>query len=116
MVQYQLQGNGPDAEYEKEQHGSGLALQGAPGLTVRLGISGAKNAALPLQASCLMTDRPVQLDNMLALADTRLMADLLDHLGKQTSQNGDSWQMSGKVGSGLMHPMSLYRKCGRQFW
>ena len=75
-----------------------LSITGGTRLDGTIRISGAKNAALPLQASCLMTDRPVQLDNMPALADTRLMADLLEHLGKQTSQNGDSWQMSGKVG------------------
>ena len=75
-----------------------LSITGGNRLDGTIRISGAKNAALPLQASCLMTDRPVQLDNMPALADTRLMADLLDHLGKQTSQNGDSWLMSGKVG------------------
>ena len=74
-----------------------LSITGGNRLDGTIRISGAKNAALPLQASCLMTDRPVQLDNMPALADTRLMADLLEHLGKQTSQNGDSWQMSGKV-------------------
>ncbi len=38
-----------------------LSITGAPGLTGTIRISGAKNAALPLQASCLMTDRPVQL-------------------------------------------------------
>ena len=48
-----------------------LSITGGTRLDGTIRISGAKNAALPLQASCLMTDRPVQLDNMPALADTR---------------------------------------------
>jgi len=75
-----------------------LSITGGTPLDGTIRISGAKNAALPLLATSLMTDRPVQLDNMPALADTRLMADLLEHLGKQTIKNGDSWQLSGKVG------------------
>ena len=74
-----------------------LRIIGGASLEGNIRISGAKNAALPLLATALMTEKPVQFDNMPELADTRLMADLLVHLGKKTEKNGDSWSLSGKV-------------------
>ena len=74
-----------------------LRIIGGASLEGNIRISGAKNAALPLLATALMTEKPVQFDNMPELADTRLMADLLAHLGKKTEKNGDSWSLSGKV-------------------
>jgi len=76
-----------------------LRIIGGTSLEGNIMISGAKNAALPLLATALMTEKPVQFDNMPELADTRLMADLLAHLGKKTEKNGDSWSLSGKVAS-----------------
>ena len=76
-----------------------LRIIGGASLEGNIRISGAKNAALPLLATALMTEKPVQFDNMPELADTRLMADLLAHLGKKTEKNGDSWSLSGKVAS-----------------
>ena len=76
-----------------------LRIIGGTSLEGNIRISGAKNAALPLLATALMTEKPVQFDNMPELADTRLMADLLAHLGKKTEKNGDSWSLSGKVAS-----------------
>ena len=40
-------------------------------------ISGAKNATLPLMATCLLTDEPVRLDNVPDLADINTMTHLL---------------------------------------
>ena len=76
-----------------------LRIIGGTSLEGNIRISGAKNAALPLLATALMTEKPVQFDNMPELADTRLMADLLAHLGKKTEKNGDSWSLLGKVAS-----------------
>jgi len=76
-----------------------LRIIGGASLEGNIRISGAKNAALPLLATALMTEKPVQFDNMPELADTRLMADLLAHLGKKTEKNGDSWSLLGKVAS-----------------
>src|SRR5210317_1018613 len=76
-----------------------LRIIGGASLEGNIRISGAKNAALPLLATALMTDKPVLFDNMPELADTRLMADLLAHLGKMTDKNGDSWSLTGTVSS-----------------
>ena len=78
---------------------SSLRIIGGTPLDGKIKISGAKNAALPLLATALMTDKPVLFDNMPELADTRLMADLLAHLGKMTDKNGDSWSLTGTVSS-----------------
>ena len=53
----------------------GLPLRG----TVE--VSGAKNAALPLMAACLLTDEPMALDNLPDLADIGSMQRLLQALG-----------------------------------
>jgi UDP-N-acetylglucosamine 1-carboxyvinyltransferase len=56
----------------------GVPLQG----TIR--ISGAKNAALPLMAGCLLTDEALTLDNVPDVADTGSMRRLLQVLGAET--------------------------------
>ena len=53
-------------------------------------ISGAKNAALPLMAACLLTDEVLVLSNVPNLADVVYMADVLRQLGVAVA-----WQMSG---------------------
>jgi UDP-N-acetylglucosamine 1-carboxyvinyltransferase len=52
----------------------GQKLQG----TVR--VSGAKNAALPEMAACLLTDKPVELRNLPRVRDIQTMARLLAHM------------------------------------
>ncbi|NBX04451.1 MAG: UDP-N-acetylglucosamine 1-carboxyvinyltransferase, partial [Alphaproteobacteria bacterium] len=56
-------------------------------------ISGAKNAALPLMAACLLTDETLTLSNMPYLADIVTMANLL-------AQHGVALNMQGDAGSG----------------
>jgi UDP-N-acetylglucosamine 1-carboxyvinyltransferase len=46
-------------------------------------ISGAKNAALPLMAACLLTDEPLTLLNVPDLSDIESMAELLSQLGAE---------------------------------
>src|SRR5437588_12151180 len=53
-------------------------------------ISGAKNAALPLMAACLLTEEVLALSNVPNLADVVYMADVLRQLGVSVV-----WQMSG---------------------
>ncbi len=53
-------------------------------------IGGAKNAALPLMAACLLTDETLVLSNLPHLADISTMAHLLAELGVEISMNGDA--------------------------
>jgi len=56
-------------------------IEGGRRLSGRIRIEGAKNAALPLMAACLLTDQPVMLRNIRPLADIANMGRLLADLG-----------------------------------
>jgi len=58
-----------------------LHITGGTPLNGRIHVSGAKNSALKLMVTCLLTDQPVELTNMPNLADTRFLARLLETLG-----------------------------------
>ncbi|HWP83938.1 MAG TPA: UDP-N-acetylglucosamine 1-carboxyvinyltransferase [Terriglobia bacterium] len=63
---------------------------GAPlGGTVR--ISGAKNAALPCLAACLLTDQPVTLEGLPAVRDIRTTCHLLKTLGVEMDDGPEAW-------------------------
>jgi UDP-N-acetylglucosamine 1-carboxyvinyltransferase len=50
-----------------------LLINGGVPLSGRIDISGAKNAALPLMAACLLTDQPLELENVPDLVDVASM-------------------------------------------
>ncbi len=58
-----------------------ILIEGGVPLEGEVAISGAKNAALPLMAACLLTDEPLQLENVPDLADIASMQRLLQVLG-----------------------------------
>ena len=58
-----------------------IRIRGGARLRGEIPISGAKNAALKLMAACLLTDEPLTLTNVPALADVAFMADLLESFG-----------------------------------
>lgn len=58
-----------------------IAIRGGATLKGTIKISGAKNAALPLMAACLLTDKPLILTNMPDLSDITSMTELLSQLG-----------------------------------
>jgi UDP-N-acetylglucosamine 1-carboxyvinyltransferase len=51
-------------------------------------ISGAKNAALPLMAACLLTDQPVVLENVPKISDIDVMKKQLESYGVNVEQDG----------------------------
>jgi UDP-N-acetylglucosamine 1-carboxyvinyltransferase len=61
-----------------------LLINGGVPLQGRIEISGAKNAALPLMAACLLTDQPLELENVPNLADVASMWRLLQVLGVES--------------------------------
>ncbi|TWB42630.1 UDP-N-acetylglucosamine 1-carboxyvinyltransferase [Nitrospirillum pindoramense] len=58
-----------------------LRIRGGAPLNGSIRISGAKNAALPLMAACLLTEGTLTLDNLPHLADITTMANLLAQHG-----------------------------------
>ncbi|RMH43353.1 MAG: UDP-N-acetylglucosamine 1-carboxyvinyltransferase [Deltaproteobacteria bacterium] len=72
-----------------------IVVEGGRRLEGTVRVSGAKNAALPLMASTLLTGGPCALRNVPALDDVRTMAKLLRHLGCQVDADGpDGMQIS----------------------
>ncbi len=67
-----------------------LEIIGGERLEGRVPISGAKNAALPLMAATLLTDAPLRLTNVPALADIRSMAGLLQALGVEIAHDDEA--------------------------
>src|SRR5262245_2666284 len=68
-----------------------IKIIGGHKLKGQIPVSGAKNAALPLMAAALLTDQPLQLENVPALGDIGTMASLLAQLGAAIeSGNGNA--------------------------
>lgn len=95
-----------------------IRIKGGQQLKGRIHISGAKNAALPLLASCLLTDETLSLGNMPYLADIVTMTNLLGQMGVDVGLNGVASSPQGgrtielKAGtlSGVTAPYDLVRK------
>lgn len=58
-----------------------LVIEGGRRLSGKIVAAGAKNAALPLMAACLATDKPLKISNIPHLSDITTMANLLVHMG-----------------------------------
>jgi UDP-N-acetylglucosamine 1-carboxyvinyltransferase len=65
-----------------------IRIRGGKSLRGTIEISGAKNAALPILAAGLLTEEPVTIDNVPALADIAFMRSLLETLGTAIEQPG----------------------------
>ncbi len=63
-----------------------IRIQGGHGLSGTLHASGAKNAALPIFAACLLTDEECVIRNVPDLSDVRFMAKILSHLGAEVTE------------------------------
>ena len=91
-----------------------IRIRGGRPLKGQIQISGAKNAALPLMATCLLTDKDVRLDNMPDLADITTMTHLLVQHGVEVtthlSSRGRSITFSGAHITDTTAPYDLVRK------
>ena len=73
-------------------------------------VGGAKNAALPLLAACLLTKETVRLTNVPDLSDIRFMVEILSHVGaKIENPEPGTWEITSAE---LTHvaPYELVRK------
>jgi UDP-N-acetylglucosamine 1-carboxyvinyltransferase len=80
-----------------------IRIRGGKQLYGEIPISGAKNAALPLMAACLLTDKTLTLLNAPWLADVAFMGELLRSFGVETSYvrgpsfgEGGCWELTAK--------------------
>lgn len=74
-----------------------IVIQGGHRLQGRLTISGAKNAALPLMAACLLTDQPLTLSNVPQLMDIATMAGLLRQHGVHIEMISEAGSVDGST-------------------
>ncbi|MGD0189754.1 MAG: UDP-N-acetylglucosamine 1-carboxyvinyltransferase [Rhizomicrobium sp.] len=72
-----------------------IRITGGARLNGEIAISGAKNAALPLMAACLLTEEPLVLTNVPWLADVAFMAEILRNMGAETM-----YEPTGRLGEG----------------
>ena len=63
-----------------------LLITGGRPLTGEVRISGAKNAALPILCAALLTEEPLELDNLPRLMDVRTMGRLLAQMGVEVGE------------------------------
>lgn len=67
-----------------------FVIHGPATLRGRVRASGAKNAALPALAACLLAGEPVELTRVPRVRDIGTMRKLLDHLGVASEERGDA--------------------------
>jgi UDP-N-acetylglucosamine 1-carboxyvinyltransferase len=77
-----------------------IQINGGIPINGTIPIGGAKNAALPLMAACLLTDSTMTLSNLPHLVDVSTMANLLSELGVVISMVGDA-SGGGNLGRAL---------------
>ena len=96
-----------------------IRIRGGNRLDGAVPIAGAKNAALPLMAASLLTDRTLTLSNLPRLADIATMADLLGELGVgietapgagDGTEDGRVLSLTARSVSGTTAPYDLVRR------
>ncbi|MFY9314164.1 MAG: UDP-N-acetylglucosamine 1-carboxyvinyltransferase, partial [Burkholderiales bacterium] len=73
-----------------------LLIDGGRPLEGEVRVSGAKNAALPIMCAALLTDRPLALANVPALADVATAAKLLGQMGVAVERKGDRMTLDAR--------------------
>ncbi|MGV6801362.1 MAG: UDP-N-acetylglucosamine 1-carboxyvinyltransferase [bacterium] len=92
-----------------------LAIIGGRPLYGEVPISGAKNSALKVMVTTLLTDQPLRLKNMPALADIRQLQALLAQHGTVIEQTGSDWTLTSRDIISTTAPYDLVRKMRASF-
>ena len=82
-----------------------LLIEGGTRLSGEVAISGAKNAALPILCSALLTAEPVTFTNVPQLNDIGTLLELLGQMGVKIERAGDTVTLGA---SGLNNPVAPY--------
>lgn len=91
-----------------------ITIQGGKPLKGKLKIPGAKNSALPLIASSLLTDQPVKLSNVPDLKDVHTMLSMVENLGNNSSGESGDVELRGSIDSSRA-PAELVKKMRASF-
>ncbi len=71
-------------------------IKGRNKLEGKIKVSGAKNAALPIIAATLLTDETCKINNVPDILDIRIMLKILEQMGADVSQEGNSVEVTAK--------------------
>ena len=82
-----------------------LRITGGRPLEGAVAVSGAKNAALPIMCAALLSERPLELENVPSLMDVRTMAKLLGQMGVRVERHADGLRLDAR---GLNDPTAPY--------
>ncbi len=83
-----------------------LLIHGGAPLSGEVGISGAKNAALPILCACLLTAEPLHLKNVPHLNDISTMLRLIAQMGVEVTMDGNDGLILDS--RGLNNPVAPY--------
>jgi UDP-N-acetylglucosamine 1-carboxyvinyltransferase len=86
-----------------------LKIRGGRRLEGEIGISGAKNAALPILCAALLTDRALRLTNVPRLMDIATMAKLLAQMGVAIERTSDELVLVAKTVKDPTAPYELVK-------
>ena len=86
-----------------------LVIRGQNPLSGPITVSGAKNAALPVMAACLLVGDPVRITNVPAIKDVETMANLLRRMGVDVKETGDEVVIDASKVNGTEAPYELVR-------
>ena len=75
---------------------SQLIIEGGIPLKGKIKVSGNKNAALPMIAACLLTDKAITLHNLPDILDVKHMLEALQSLGVSVDRHADSVTIHAK--------------------
>ena len=87
-----------------------IRIVGGRPLKGTIPISGAKNAALPLMAACLLTDKPLTLTNLPQLADIKTLSSLLEQHGVKISMGDHAITMEAAEIPNTVAPYDIVRR------
>src|SRR5262249_40922108 len=87
-----------------------IRIVGSRPLKGSISISGAKNAALPLMAACLLTDKPLTLNNLPALADIKTLGSLLEQHGVKVTAGDHTITMEATEIPNTVAPYDIVRR------
>jgi len=85
-----------------------LLIRGGRTLHGQIKVSGAKNAALPELCAALLTDQPVQLENVPRLQDVATMLKLIGHMGVRAQRDPEHPTRVRLDASALNRPEAPY--------
>jgi len=93
-----------------------IVVRGGNKLIGDVYISGAKNAALPIMASAILSDKELVLENIPNLTDITTMISLLENIGVECKSSNGRMLLNAKHINSVEAPYDIVRKMRASIW